>query len=147
MGVFGSSDGDESKRLESDIAFIKTRLDLIARQLSGTGSADLSGSMNPDLDTKLHAIFRSVESLKHHVENQPKTSATNASTSEIQPLAEEIRGLRTDVENLLQRSDRVLHLDLSHRLDGIDTRLEKQQAIIVDLTDALRSLIAELGKR
>lgn len=148
MGVFGSSDGDQNKKLEADVAFIKTRLDLIARQLA-SGQLGDSKASNPDLDAKLHAIYRAISNVQSaqqrfgsQLENAPVPNAPSGPIT-----LEGLDELRADVRQLLQKSDRSMHLDLTQRLDGIDARLDTQERTMSELTAALRALIAEFGKR
>lgn len=133
MGVFGSSDSDMSKKLEADIEFIKTRLDLIAKQLSH----ETSHAQDPMLDTKLRAIYDSVRSIRI-------PAAPPAPSPQGPVHIEGLDELKTDVKQLLNKSDRSMHLDLAQRLDAIETRLEAQHETMNALKDAIRDLIGHL---
>lgn len=143
MGVFGSSDSNEGKKLEADIASIKTRLDLIAKQLSSTDS-DGSTDTPPDLDAKLRAIYTSVQRLGERIEQAPKAPAAPSAP----PLDPHVLDtITTDLKQLLGRSDRTTHLELTQRLDAIEAQLRAEQETTKALATALRELIGELRKR
>lgn len=145
MGVFGSSDSDQNKKLEADIEFIKTRLDLIARQLSGHGVPEGATSADPKLDAKLRSIYDSVRAIKipppqvvHEQRPAPSLEGTH-----IEGLDE----LRADIKQILNKSDRSMHLDLAQRLDSLENKLIAQSETITALKDALRDLIDHLRNR
>ena len=143
MGVFGSSDSDSSRKLEADIAFIKSRLDLIARHLSESGHTD------PSLDEKLHAIYRAITTQARPAD----PPAVQAPPVPDDQSLEALSALREDVTRLLSESDRSMELDLSHRmslskrLDALERQISTQTQTVAALKEALRELISSLRNR
>lgn len=147
MGVFGSSDSSESKKLEADIGFIKTRLDLIAKQLAGGAGATTGSSTPADLDAKLRAIYTAVQNLGPRIDASRSSDrvATPAAPLSFDPQV--LDTIATDLKQLLGRSDRTTHLELTQRLDAIEERLRVQQQTMQTVASALRDIIGELRKR
>ncbi|MFT4307919.1 MAG: hypothetical protein ACMXYM_00925 [Candidatus Woesearchaeota archaeon] len=127
MGVLGVADSDPSKKLEADIEFIKTRLDLIARQMA-------SGALGtvPNLDGKLRSIYEAVSKMSGPAE--PPVHA------DIRPSV-----------NYLSRTIQQSHADIAKRFETLEARIaaqneriEQQNQTIHQLKDAVKDLLGHL---
>ena len=132
MGVFGAADSDPSRKLEADIEFIKTRLDLIARQMSsGSTGAD------PNLDAKLRSIYQAVNAL-------------GASSHDGHAPDPRLDTIQADVKQILNSpvqapSDLVPRFEsLETKVGALSERVEIQNQTITALKDALRELLAHM---
>ena len=92
MGVFGSSDSSPERKLEADLAFIKSRLDLLAKH--APGGVD-------NLDGKLKAIYEAARSggtdlsaIERRLDAQQETlDAQKQSIDELRDLLKDLVGL------------------------------------------------------
>jgi uncharacterized coiled-coil protein SlyX len=152
MGVFGSSDSDPSKKLEADIEFIKTRLDLIARQMASKATG-----ADPALDAKLRSIYDAVRAIHPQRIGSSRIGSPRIESSRIEGLDE----IKASLSQLVNKTDRSMHLDLAQRLDALESKINAQsesiarqnalisgqKETIAALTSALKELIEHIRNR
>lgn len=140
MGVLGVADSDPSRRLEADIEFIKTRLDLIARQMA---SGTLGGV--PNLDAKLRSIYESVRSIPSH----PATDTKGIDS--VKTVLHELSEAAVTQHHESSEAAAMRHKELIEKLEALENRMRThneqiaiQNETMGHLKDAIRDLVGYL---